>query len=73
MKMKMILTLIIINSGYLDFLAVLCTCDGAGLPKNQNIICEKLLVENQSLLPQTKVNFLIFSFFFFIKKIKCSF
>ncbi|XP_065834186.1 inositol 1,4,5-trisphosphate receptor type 3-like isoform X2 [Oscarella lobularis] len=39
---------------FLDFLGVLCVCDGIAIPTNQNYVTKKLLQENQSVVYLTE-------------------
>ena len=44
------------NPDYLDFLSVLCVCEGKGMPRNQTMIMKKLLAAEakQSILISSK-------------------
>ncbi|KAL6077190.1 Inositol 1,4,5-trisphosphate receptor type 1, variant 2 [Balamuthia mandrillaris] len=42
------------QASYVTFLSALCKCYHEALPKNQNFICEKLLIENENLLIDVK-------------------
>ncbi len=43
------------KSSYIKFLSILCRCGDEPLMKNQNFICERLIVENHDLLISIKV------------------
>lgn len=43
------------KSSYIKFLSILCRCGDEPLTKNQNFICEKLIVENHDLLISIRV------------------
>lgn len=38
------------DSNFIQFLSILCVCKGSALAKNQLLVCEKLVVENPTLL-----------------------